>query len=176
MTLSHNQQERLRACIRRHPDWTDGRVARNVREGDTRFANAQDVAALRNMMSAYAGAPRPAQRTAQAMAKPQQPQGPAGICRNEALLRHDTPARIERALDEFVAGMQPEMIYEEAEVMRACRIGKGTEELDYWVQVTLMPKFVACYGYTEHNARIWNDVAWCSENMTGYEKGTVRHA
>ena len=94
-----------------------------------------------------------------------------GLTRDQVQERHDTPARIVKALDEIIAGFEDGMAYEENEVKRLCRISMSDGE--YWSQITDEPQYREYYGFSEKNVRLWGtkkEVAWMEENLTGFRR------
>lgn len=99
----------------------------------------------------------------------------AGLSRAEARNAYDVPCRLTTALDAFIQGMEKGMLYEEAEVRRACKVSQ--KEQDYWQEITSLSQYAQYYGYTENGTRLWgtpSDIEWAAstEGITGFVPGT----
>ena len=95
----------------------------------------------------------------------------SGMSRDQAQMRYDTPARLAAAMDAFIAGMKPEVLYEDNEVVRACKVGR--DDQDYWSKLVEERKYAQYSGFSERDARLWgtlDDIKWATENITGFRK------
>lgn len=96
-----------------------------------------------------------------------------GLTREQARMRHDTPARLAASLDAFIVGLKDDNMREESEVLRACKV--ASSEAEYWQQTTAQPKYARHYGYTERNVRLWGteaDMRWAAstDGITGFRR------
>jgi hypothetical protein len=65
--------------------------------------------------------------------------------------------------------MKPEMMYEEAEVRRTCRL--AATDGPYWDQITSEHSYAKFTGLTEKGTRLWgkeSEIKWAIENITGF--------
>jgi len=99
-----------------------------------------------------------------------------GMKLEDAVIKHDTPARIKDHLDKIIEFFPNDAIYEEAEIKRLCKVAVGDNE--YWEQITSEPQYAKYNGYTEKGVRVWGSekaLIEFSKMTTGFELG-VNHA
>ena len=150
--------DRIRRAIERHPAKNDADISDMVRVGG-KVVGAAAVSAIRG--GGVASVKLSKTSAVQA----------AGMTRDRARLRHDVPARLCSELDSYIEAMDNELLYEEAEVKRACRV--STAELEYWESITGEPGYAQHCGYTEAGVRLWgtlDSIQWASDNITGFRK------
>lgn len=96
--------------------------------------------------------------------------GMIGLSRNQALLKHDIPAKLEHELNACIDSMEPGMLYEDPQVRKACKV--SNKELEYWTE-TVMPAFAQYHGTTELDEVLWGteaDMEWAEREMTGFRR------
>ena len=94
-----------------------------------------------------------------------------GMTREQARMRHDTPARLIASLDSFLASLSPDNLREENEVMRICKVAHP--EMAYWQEITAQRQYASYQGYTEKGVRLWGhpeDIEWANgpDGITGF--------
>ena len=147
---------RIEARIRKYPHRTNSEIADGVRFRSIRVSSAAEVQRIRGTM----------------LKKPAEPTTPSsGLGHEEALKCYDSPTRLADALALFLASMKEGLLYEEAEVKRAC--GVTASDGLAWDELTCGPVCAEVTGTTEDGKQLWGTVAdmvWAADNITAFRR------